>query len=218
MAPPHPRGSTGEVGDGWHGSGGSPASAGIDPRTADAGSRASWLPRIRGDRPSPSSFQCLHRMAPPHPRGSTLVTRLVSVLPMGSPASAGIDPIPSRPPSPSSRLPRIRGDRPSGRWCIPRPWKAPPHPRGSTPCGLRQPGYAHGSPASAGIDLPRCPPDPAACRLPRIRGDRPTPCSTRMLPFVAPPHPRGSTLQAAGLGLVVDGSPASAGIDRACAS
>ena len=151
--------------------------------------------------------------APPHTRGSTLRTMVISVIPLGSPAHAGID----LPPAPvrieADRLPRTRGDRPPGYRWAPARCLAPPHTRGSTLTAHRLTPSAAGSPAHAGIDPPPPPAPYRQTRLPRTRGDRPL---SRRRPHpinVAPPHTRGSTLIEGEIIPDQDGSPAHAGID-----
>ncbi len=108
----------------------------------------------------------------------------------------------------------MRGDRPAAQ--IPACWRilATPHARGSThahaPFGQSRPGY----PACAGID-PCCfrasrPPR----RLPRMRGDRPTPHFQHTIVPVATPHARGSTWDICSMPSPWRGYPACAGIDR----
>ena len=172
-APPHPRGSTRLPGPDQVHHGGSPASAGIDPRTGSSGSRQPRLPRIRGDRPRAAFREWIEDQAPPHPRGSTRAGKPSSGARPGSPASAGIDRrrrVRSRSPT---RLPRIRGDRPDQATVERIMSGAPPHPRGSTLGRVGIPAALVGSPASAGIDPGRAIFARVRRRLPRIRGDRP---------------------------------------------
>ena len=95
MAPPHPRGSTAMAEIGGAGVAGSPASAGIDPRRSRPRQTVMRLPRIRGDRPSSGGTSAVNWPAPPHPRGSTPAHHGAGEIAGGSPASAGIDPLPS---------------------------------------------------------------------------------------------------------------------------
>ena len=155
------------------------------------------------------------RMAPPHPRGSTLFSKwLCSHMP-GSPAPAGIDPYLVRHVSSRRWLPRTRGDRPEWAMEHGKEGEAPPHPRGST---LAKPGFAaifFGSPAPAGID-PALPVSPhPRTRLPRTRGDRPSRARSKSHCSTAPPHPRGSTPLLRVREQRYQGSPAPAGIDPA---
>ncbi len=172
-APPHPRGSTPMSGSVNPLVQGSPAPAGIDPSDAHGHAVSLGLPRTRGDRPDPRYRPAPAPGAPPHPRGSTLDLSAASCHRAGSPAPAGIDPIPWRAAAASRRLPRTRGDRPASFEISRRSAMAPPHPRGST----RDPGKG-----------PR-----RRSGLPRTRGDRPMFKSVGDPLSVAPPHPRGST-------------------------
>ncbi len=234
-APPHTRGSTPLLRERQEALAGSPAHAGIDPTTpsspgcrarlprtrgidpgrASCGSRTTRLPRTRGDRPWAHEDAVVKAVAPPHTRGST--RRAADGLDPGggSAAHAGIDPGSVASRSKSSRLPRTRGDRPwnNRRWGKRK--KAPPHTRGSTLRPHVVPPTAAGSPAHAGIDLPRGALHPArAWRLPRTRGDRPacSPCSP--MQATAPPHTRGSIRLHERRAARAAGSPAHAGIYR----
>ena len=132
-------------------------------------------------------------MAPPPTRGSTRLVAGPVLVPLGSPAHAGIDPARS----------------PSERHVVP----APPPTRGST-LGL-QPGLkvALGSPAHAGID-PMCPLYPNTRPwLPRPRGDRPRTRRIARSAISAPPPTRGSTPHRLARLRLGSGSPAHAGID-----
>src|SRR5690606_23287515 len=134
-----------------------------------------------------------HIAAPPHARGSTRVVLPPVQRCTGSPACAGIDPEAVRLPSTPTRLPRMRGDRPTSRLVAGPRAAAPPHARGSTATPVRTAGRCPGSPACAGIDLATTPLSFWLRRLPRMRGDRPYPQAARFLRGEAPPHARGST-------------------------
>ena len=90
---------------------------------------------------------------------------------------------------------------------------APPHTRGSTLEWARRGRRHGGSPAHAGIDPRRATRRGGSTRLPRTRGDRPTPSAARHPPDVAPPHTRGSTRIQRPHPVAPHGSPAHAGID-----
>ena len=111
-APPHTRGSTPCRPLPQAFVGGSPAHAGIDPRTVIRRLPRVRLPRTRGDRPPKDFPSTRFRVAPPHTRGSTLVISRTAVAEQGSPAHAGIDPSGFAGGEPPVRLPRTRGDRP----------------------------------------------------------------------------------------------------------
>ena len=151
-APPHPRGSTMDMKMRLIDGIGSPAPAGIDPMGLAGLGRSARLPRTRGDRPPPIWPLSLSLVAPPHPRGSTRAAGGAELSRPGSPAPAGIDPAGGRQHRDDRGLPRTRGDRPLLTFPMASLEKAPPHPRGSTPCGFARLGLPTGSPAPAGID------------------------------------------------------------------
>ncbi len=94
---------------------GSPACAGIDHQRSYGGGTFYGLPRVRGDRPYEAGIRTPPLPAPPRARGSTPAQVGAVAIGRGSPACAGIDPLPpSKLPS-ASRLPRVRGDRPKRR-------------------------------------------------------------------------------------------------------
>ena len=192
---------------------GSPAPAGIDPNRMTPGKPNTRLPRTRGDRPNSIEQAVTSLMAPPHPRGSTLVAAGRGRDARGSPAPAGIDPSGASRTMSCSGLPRTRGDRPDHDPVIAGRHAAPPHPRGSTLNKNLAVLSGAGSPAPAGIDprarlLAR-----GGGRLPRTRGDRPGLFVLQCAPKEAPPHPRGSTRPRPQVNTVRKGSPAPAGID-----
>ncbi len=172
-AAPHARGST-RAGAGVDpGHDGCPACAGIDPYlTADA-TDAARLPRMRGDRPADNRISEGVRRAAPHARGSTRHDGNRRRVGEGCPACAGIDPTRWTRCATSSRLPRMRGDRP----CVPtvrvQPAQAAPHARGSTRVWSDRQGVRRGCPACAGIDPTPCRSHRWSVGLPRMRGDRP---------------------------------------------
>ena len=215
MAPPHTRGSTSSIAKSTRSPMGSPAHAGIDLGTGGGANARLGLPRTRGDRPRYPVSSSPPPAAPPHTRGSTPAVKRRSTVKIGSPAHAGIDPGSTPTPTPGSRLPRTRGDRPYISKGNAVTSAAPPHTRGSTLLVFRNSGAAFGSPAHAGIDLASGSPASASRRLPRTRGDRPAGIRcTRKMPS-APPHTRGSTRPRLRLVNLHRGSPAHAGIDLA---
>ena len=213
LAPPHPRGSTPPAAGRFSAGPGSPAPAGIDPALKSPIYPCFRLPRTRGDRPARQRLGKRTVTAPPHPRGSTPDAIRTALRCRGSPAPAGIDPMPSPRASASCRLPRTRGDRPRLSDARPPVPRAPPHPRGSTLALSAAVHFKEGSPAPAGIDPRRPSPSRPRRRLPRTRGDRPLAGSGQRFTGPAPPHPRGSTLRAARRAIGRCGSPAPAGID-----
>ncbi len=180
-APPQGRGSTLRLDAASAIAPGSPRARGDRPMDAGAQrAKQSGLPRTRGDRPHrrrPAGDLTKSR-APPHTRGSTRQPVDASDRRAGwAPPHAGIDPS-----GPGTGRPIAR---------------APPHTRGST----RREGHGgaprgRGSPAHAGIDPFAAWPPSARRRLPRTRGDRPPERVLGWRSWTAPPHTRGSTLDA----------------------
>ena len=156
VAPPHTRGSTQGMLDRLSGRRGSPAHAGIDPLTSRTSIVPGRLPRTRGDRPAQTLELLTVALAPPHTRGSTRITLGTVLVVEGSPAHAGIDPLPGSWSATWERLPRTRGDRPAP--CCPSVSSvmAPPHTRGSTQSLYQSTPLSSGSPAHAGIDPCYC--------------------------------------------------------------
>ncbi len=192
-ATPHARGSTDAYYFSHDANAGYPACAGIDRELLFSDSVLGGLPRMRGDRPSLTSLRLCIPSATPHARGSTS-PRLAATRPLsGYPACAGIDHSDLWYEGMHRRLPRMRGDRPFSMSCCVFFVLATPHARGSTP-SIHAAFCAYcGYPACAGID----PFAPAPCNdplgLPRMRGDRPLPGSSRAAAAMATPHARGST-------------------------
>ena len=110
---PHARGSTLL----WHeGSAGArvyPACAGIDREKGRGKSLFSCLPRMRGDRPLQGPSPTSRAQFTPHARGSTVNSTRSSAASYVYPACAGIDRVFFTVSKFSSRLPRMRGDRPT---------------------------------------------------------------------------------------------------------
>ncbi len=200
-APPRARGSTLSPVPRCAPRGGSPACAGIDPPGPILSHASLGLPRVRGDRPPLRRCLCRAAWAPPRARGSTREVPNLVWPRQGSPACAGIDPTTPPAHQQTSRLPRVRGDRPASSGRLALAAGAPPRARGST---LTWPNGAiaiTGSPACAGID--------------------PLSHLTRRLEPQAPPRARGSTRTGLRSSTGGRGSPACAGIDPrryACAA
>ncbi len=154
------------------------------------------------------------RWAPPLTRGSTLAGPLSVLAGGGSPAHAGIDPASTGFSCPPSWLPRSRGDRPPDGAAHPARRGAPPLTRGSTRRYLQRRRFRRGSPAHAGIDPISDQHGSLDRRLPRSRGDRPSPAGLSCGRMAAPPLTRGSTRDAVEPRAGGQGSPAHAGIDR----
>ena len=131
-----------------------------------------------------------------------------------SPARAGMDPPGTTPRCNPWSFPRTRGDGPLIYGIGPTEEAFPPHARGWT--RSHQPGPRHHrvSPARAGMDRNLRPHPRDAERFPRTRGDGPFSLkeTSAVTPF--PPHARGWTLFRAEPGMVLEVSPARAGMDR----
>ena len=192
---------------------GSPAPAGMDPRRSSTLGRADGLPRTRGDGPPPGKPKFAIFAAPPHPRGWTRPVSWPFAGILGSPAPAGMDPELIRPGCLAPRLPRTRGDGPGTGQNFDAVNEAPPHPRGWTFSGSELAPFAHGSPAPAGMDPVASASSTRRSRLPRTRGDGPTPPEDSAGNKRAPPHPRGWTPRLRRRAIEDHGSPAPAGMD-----
>jgi hypothetical protein len=135
----------------------------------------------------------------------------------GSPAHAGMDPLPFVSGCLMHWLPRTRGDGPQLYLAILALIPAPPHTRGWTP---RMPEYSaarSGSPAHAGMD-PSVPTGTVTSGgLPRTRGDGPYGTNCDNDETQAPPHTRGWTRHPIIPAHHGPGSPAHAGMDRSAA-
>ncbi len=152
---------------------GSPAHAGMDPRSSSTGRHETRLPRSRGDGPWRAQAGGVVVRAPPLTRGWTHLAQLAELAIRGSPAHAGMDPAKQWSRLHLDGLPRSRGDGPTASSYAFGGVSAPPLTRGWTLHGLHGARVLAGSPAHAGMD-----PASAACslssaRLPRSRGDGP---------------------------------------------
>jgi len=92
---------------------------------------------MRGDRPSPLTPLMIQSPATPHARGSTSIRQRPGPTLPGYPACAGIDPVRQDGHGSTSRLPRMRGDRPFHLRVTSCAVLATPHARGSTVQGRR---------------------------------------------------------------------------------
>ena len=191
--PPRARGSTVLLHLGRSELGASPACAGIDPMPGRESCRTACLPRVRGDRPPIGGTMDFSGVPPPRARGSTRDLRSPHLRLPASPACAGIDPDNRAENLEWASLPRVRGDRPPRRCRRVRQEEPPPRARGSTFPTQSGAGERRASPACAGIDL-RCQQQRRNCaRLPRVRGDRPSPSRVFAEIGGPPPRARGST-------------------------
>ena len=93
---------------------GSPAHAGMDLRRSRRWSSRSRLPRPRGDGPQALTQAADVTLAPPPTRGWTRIVLAAREVRRGSPAHAGMDPMGLTQLELAKRLPRPRGDGPSG--------------------------------------------------------------------------------------------------------
>ena len=192
---------------------GFPAHAGMDPALALRRSPFPWLPRTRGDGPSPILVTRFRSKASPHTRGWTRSIPARRQSARGFPAHAGMDPGFTADVQPHQRLPRTRGDGPAKAKARTRKAKASPHTRGWTR-EIRIPGPGQvGFPAHAGMD-----PDRTSCRstsdrLPRTRGDGPFTLDEAWSGGRASPHTRGWTFMTAAPAAPWRGFPAHAGMD-----
>src|SRR5580704_13352723 len=151
------------------------------------------LPRKRGDGPLTMNERSRCGQAPPHTRGWTPIWPEMLGSSSGSPAHAGMDPIPSLTRECAHWLPRTRGDGPASH-DIPRLIKAaPPHTRGWTLARAFARSEWAGSPAHAGMDPLFKALDGILNGLPRTRGDGPYFLKSIPKQLMAPPHTRGWT-------------------------
>ena len=192
---------------------GFPAHAGMDPRRWATRSGRSRLPRTRGDGPLGVSGVARFKGASPHTRGWTLPPRQAEHLGPGFPAHAGMDPTRAASAGGATRLPRTRGDGPSGIVAARTRGRASPHTRGWT-LVTPMPFYpSRGFPAHAGMDPTPDNSTHRASGLPRTRGDGPRRHGLTARDEEASPHTRGWTrLQPGGLPRR-GGFPAHAGMD-----
>ena len=109
----------------------------------------------------------------PHARGSTFDKNPFFFAILVYPACAGIDPTRKARTPRGTRLPRMRGDRPTDNYGLWGRVKFTPHARGSTVGIYLVPNSLLVYPACAGIDLRQWFLDLFDKGLPRMRGDRP---------------------------------------------
>ena len=131
---------------------GFPAHAGMDPCRASAWRALPGLPRTRGDGPMAVRHWPVQMAASPHTRGWTPFDVVVHVRVEGFPAHAGMDPQKGTPKRVHPRLPRTRGDGPSGTPATAPSSAASPHTRGWTLSRHGEAGPEPGFPAHAGMD------------------------------------------------------------------
>ena len=129
---PHARGSTSATTTTCIASQVYPACAGIDPVAVQYMAQVVGLPRMRGDRPQQRLLPCALALFTPHARGSTPLKFQESQPGKVYPACAGIDLGSPTTSYFSSRLPRMRGDRPHMHSLSLKTARFTPHARGST--------------------------------------------------------------------------------------
>ena len=182
----------------------------MDPVQWGNGSSPHRLPRSRGDGPRYVVVVRGYNGAPPLARGWTPARERSGGMGPGSPARAGMDPRPELERLVLSRLPRSRGDGPRTSDSRSSRSGAPPLARGWTHGPWRVHLCAGGSPARAGMDPSRPSLGKSSRRLPRSRGDGPSPHFAGAGAELATPLARGWTLaQPPGTGSCA-GSPARA--------
>ena len=131
---------------------------------------------------------------------------------VASPARAGMYRATTKPPRPTVRFPRTRGDVPDQPGAGKRRSRLPPHARGCTPDSRRFATLARASPARAGMYLRRAWASDDALRFPRTRGDVPLRQRPTRRGSTLPPHARGCTLRVPPPGAALRASPARAGM------
>ncbi len=214
-APPRRRGWTPQASRQSCASRGSPAQAGMDPVAATAGLARAGLPRAGGDGPQRVPLTRQLYQAPPRRRGWTPGPPTRTSSEGGSPAQAGMDPTTLPSSTVAGGLPRAGGDGPHRDRTGQPGARAPPRRRGWTRGGSRPVAARYGSPAQAGMDPTSAPRSTVSAWLPRAGGDGPSHIDFTPSEGAAPPRRRGWTLHQRPLRVLLRGSPAQAGMDRA---
>ena len=172
---------------------GFPALAGMDPAPGVQGLPRAGLPRARGDGPPNRRSSSEAGAASPRSRGWTRVAARAVPASEGFPALAGMDPASTCGRQTSARLPRARGDGPCPLTREDSKMRASPRSRGWTRAGGEDMTYTIGFPALAGMDLDMCETLSFGRRLPRARGDGPSPRAPPPDRRAASPRSRGWT-------------------------
>ncbi len=174
---------------------GSPAHAGMVPPENWRFYSFYGFPRPRGDGPAAWADQWHSGVVPPPTRGWSLteVTNAKGI--KGSPAHAGMVPVPPRSLAFTARFPRPRGDGPVSAPLGGLDKLVPPPTRGWSLLGIHRADWNRGSPAHAGMV-----PEFAAVIVfgfgfPRPRGDGPLFPTVTPLRNAVPPPTRGWSLQ-----------------------
>ena len=171
------------------------------------------IPRARGDGPVPGGRITSQLSDSPRSRGWTRTSNQPLPTVSGFPALAGMDRWRSTPRGRGARIPRARGDGPSGGSFSPASIRDSPRSRGWT-VGDRPPALGGGGfPALAGMD-PRPTSDSRwRSRIPRARGDGPAVEGGRAHVGRDSPRSRGWTREADVRTASAPGFPALAGMD-----
>ena len=163
---------------------------------------------------------CRNRGSPAHAGIDPIPHHALGRRPVGSPAHAGIDPAAvSASAATCSRFPRTRGDRPwrKAGYYLPVRWGSPAHAGIDPACHAGGPA-TKGSPAHAGIDRFVILALSLPQGFPRTRGDRPdwdVPPDGRLPRFPRTRGDRPPLRRHSQFPWPTMGSPAHAGIDRA---
>ena len=173
-APPRRRGSTHHERRHRPQQDGSPAQAGVHLRSSVERGRDGGLPRAGGGPPQHHHGSKAHALAPPRRRGSTRSRASRRPAPAGSPAQAGVHPIPTPCSPTASRLPRAGGGPPRWTRAVIASGAAPPRRRGSTLSRQVRDRDGKGSPAQAGVHLQGSDSNTGAGGLPRAGGGPPS--------------------------------------------
>ena len=191
----------------------SPAGAGMDLQFKTGFHRLFRFPRRRGDGPKAPARWVVLQPFPPQARGWTRVVQVKSVIPLVSPAGAGMD-LDRRDCRPPPRcFPRRRGDGPTICLLLFFVQVFPPQARGWTVDEEIPPGPRHVSPAGAGMDLSIPTKSAVAPCFPRRRGDGPDTKTYRGTCSTFPPQARGWTAHLRMGRKASQVSPAGAGMD-----
>ena len=127
---PHPRGWTVQSAALLAAVGVGPAPAGMDRARTTPSRSPTSRPRTRGDGPSPRATLLRDRASAPHPRGWTLLRRLLRSCSSVGPAPAGLDLDHRSCGQDRRRRPRTRGDGLTAAPTTPASPRSAPHPRG----------------------------------------------------------------------------------------
>ena len=212
VSTPHARGSTPGTWNPEPGTRVYPACAGIHRYGEEYIAITVGLPRMRGDPPYSYSFVVAYDPSTPHARGSTAeLAKVFGVAPV-YPACAGIHRKTQAANSKGISLPRMRGDPPERDMRVVSCVLSTPHARGSTFFSPGQNAHNRVYPACAGIHLLVVDTLFGCGRLPRMRGDPPTPLRSSLLENMSTPHARGSTHSVHGVTSFAAVYPACAGI------